>query len=113
MPGASAEDADVSVDGRTVSLQVASVASLSSWCDVLGLKGSAMSSRDGGGAAWHVTLPPQAELPGVRVDLSTVSGEFEELPRTLLVRTMCPWMPRLWERADREAAALARMGWVA
>ncbi|MFJ9448216.1 hypothetical protein ACIRRH_41330 [Kitasatospora sp. NPDC101235] len=106
VPG-SVESVDVSPDGRLVSLQVASVAALSAWSDLFGRASGGTSSRNGGGMAWFLGLPPLAELPGMRVELTAVSGEFEVLPRTALVRAMCPWMPRRWAIEDREAAAWA------
>ncbi|MEU1284967.1 hypothetical protein [Kitasatospora sp. NPDC005856] len=107
VPG-SVLDVNVAADGRTVGLQVASVAALSVWFDLVGWASGAVSSRDGGGLAWHVRLPMLPGLPGVRVELTAVSGEFEVLPRTALVRAMCPWMPQRWALEDREAAAWAR-----
>ncbi|MFJ5070194.1 hypothetical protein ACIQC7_27675 [Kitasatospora sp. NPDC088556] len=110
VPGGSVTDVDVSPDGRVVSLQVASVAALSAWFDLAGRASGGTASRELGGLSWFVRLAPLVELPGVRVELTTVSGEFEVLPRTALVRAMCPWMPRLWAIQDREAAAAARVG---
>jgi hypothetical protein len=100
---------DVSRDGRRVVLQVESVAALSVWYDLAGRAAGAAASRAGGGMAWRLELPALAELPGVHVELTTVSGEFEVLPRTALVRALCEWMPRLWAIEDREAAAAARL----
>jgi hypothetical protein len=100
---------DVSLDGRKVFLQVESVAALSVWYDLAGRADGAVSSRAGGGMAWRLELPPLAHLPGVRVELTAVSSEFEVLPRTALVRALCEWMPRLWAIEDREAAAAARL----
>ncbi|MQS14477.1 hypothetical protein F7Q99_19965 [Streptomyces kaniharaensis] len=105
----SVTDVGVSPDGRVVRLQVASVTALSAWHDLVGRASGGVASRDVGGLSWFVDLPPLVELPGVRVELTAVSGEFEVLPRSALVRAMCPWMPRLWEIEDREAAAAARL----
>jgi hypothetical protein len=114
LAGGGVESVDVSPDGRVVSLQVADVAALSAWYDLAGRAAGAAASRAGGGMAWRLELPPLAELPGVRVELATVSSEFEVLPRTALVRALCEWMPRLWAIEDREAAAAAaRLGWAA
>ncbi|MFE6500715.1 hypothetical protein [Kitasatospora sp. NPDC057738] len=106
VPG-SVLDVNVSSDGRAVSVQVVDVAALSIWFDLFGRAAGGTSSRDGGGMAWHVRLTVP-ELPGVRIELTAVSGEFEVLPRTALVRAMCPWMPHRWAVEDREAAAWAR-----
>ncbi|MFD4394709.1 hypothetical protein [Kitasatospora sp. NPDC058478] len=106
-PGAGVESVDISPNGRVVSLQVASVVSLSAWYDLAGRASGGTASRETGGLSWFVRLPPFIELPDVRVELTTVSGEFEVLPRSALVRAMCPWMSRRWAVQDREAAAAA------
>ena len=108
VPGAGVESVDVSPDGRVVSLQVASVAAMSAWYDLAGRASGAVSSREVGGLAWFLRLPPLVELPNVRVELTAVSGEFERLPRTALVRALCEWAPRVWAIEDREAAAWDR-----
>lgn len=108
VPG-SVTDVDVSPDGQTVSLQVVGVAALSAWHELVGRSSGAVAQRDCGGLAWFLRLPPLAVLPGVRVELTTVSSEFEVLPRTALVRALCEWMPRRWALEDREAAAAARL----
>ncbi|NUP53415.1 MAG: hypothetical protein HOW97_39755 [Catenulispora sp.] len=106
---AGVESVDVSPDGRVVSLEVADVTALSAWYDLAGRASGDVASRDCGGLAWFVKLPELQQLPGVRVELTAVSGEFDRLPRTALVRAMCPWMSRLWAIEDREAAAAARL----
>lgn len=121
MPGV--VSVSVSPDGRKVGLRVDSVAALSAWRDRYGLRSAAVSSRqelraDGrwyglGGLSWLLVLPPLVELPGVSVSLSTVSAEDEVLPDTALVRAMCPESARVRRIREREAAAAARMGWVA
>jgi hypothetical protein len=103
-------DVDVAPDGSVVRLQVASVAGLSAWYEAVGGASGATASREEGGLAWFVRLPALVDLPGVRVELTAVSGEFERLPRTALVRDMCPWTARMWAIEDREAAAAARLG---
>jgi copper chaperone CopZ len=121
MPGV--VSVSVSPDGREVDLQVDSVASLSEWRDVFGLRSAGVSQRvecraDGrmyslGGLTWWLMLPPLVEVPGVTVALSTVSAEDEVLPDTALVRAMCPEPVRVRRIREREAAAARRMGWVA
>jgi len=96
------DEADISRDGREVTLAVWSVQELSNWFDLVGSRSGAVSGRqerrsDGGlyglgGLLWQVTLPELRELPGVRVRLWTESGEDEVLPDTALVRALCPWI---------------------
>ncbi|MCG6493383.1 hypothetical protein [Kitasatospora sp. A2-31] len=109
VPGAGVESVDVSLDGSVARLQVADVTALAAWYEAVGGASGATASRDCGGLAWFVKLPPRVDLPGVRVELTTLSAEFERLPRTALVRDLCEWMPRQWAIEDREAAAAARL----
>lgn len=104
VPGAGVvpEEADISRDGREVTLAVWSVRELSNWFDVAGSRSVAVSGRQErrsngqlyglGGLLWQVTLPELRELPGVRVRLWSESGEDEVLPDTALVRALCPWV---------------------
>jgi hypothetical protein len=119
VPGAtvSLAEADVSPDGSQVELAVGSVAELSVWYDAFSRATASSTGRCErrlggqlyalGGLRWRVSLPALVELPGVRVLLVADSGEFERLPRTRLVRALCPDLPRLWAIEDREAAAAA------
>jgi hypothetical protein len=111
VPGAGVvvSEADVSRDGREVTLTVGSVCALSAWFDVFGSRSVGVTGRserrgDGrlyglGGLAWFVALPELQGLPGVRVYVVSESGEGELLPDTALVRALCPWA------AARRAAA--------
>ncbi len=117
VPGAGVmlSEAEVSPDGREVTLTVWSVRELSTWYDVLGFRSAGVTGRserrgDGqlyglGGLAWQVALPELVELPGVRVMLESESGERETLPDTALVRAMCPWAARLQAASSQQVAA--------
>ncbi|MEU4296442.1 hypothetical protein [Kitasatospora aureofaciens] len=113
----------VSPDRSTVDLSVRSVADLGVWYDTIPRGDASAASRcerrvDGqlyalGEMQWKVSWPELAGLPGVRVTVSALSRENEELPDTLLVRHVCPQEARLREIRLREAAVARRMGWVA
>ncbi|MFJ9771135.1 hypothetical protein ACIRVF_07820 [Kitasatospora sp. NPDC101157] len=123
VPNAVVTEAVVSPDRSAVDLSVASVADLSVWYDTIPQAVTSAASRcerriDGqlyalGGMQWKVSWSELAGLPGVRLTVSALSGENEELPDTQLVRHLCPYEARLRQIRVREAAVALQMGWVA
>ncbi|MGW2371775.1 hypothetical protein [Kitasatospora sp. NPDC001683] len=117
VPNSTVTDTAISADRSTVELCVRTVDDLSVWYDSIPKATASAASRcerrvDNqlyalGGMQWKVFLPALADLPGVRVTVSTQSGENEELPDTRLVRHMCPWEARLRAIRIREAAVAA------